>query len=140
MKTLAYIFGIFVTGTYIYISFISRSVRRSRYMYRIIFSLLCVLVGLLLDTLNLFDEPFGFLTIWGAAPMVYLIYYFLLSHIMRPIIGDYPYSPYRDKIGSKPQGLGYPKNRIVKGSDYVFGIILFIIPFLTILFFLGRVD
>lgn len=140
MRTLAYIFGIFVTGLYIYIAFISRSVKSNRYKFRIIFSLSCLLIGFLLDISHIFNKPFGFITIWAAAPLVYLFYYFVLSYIMKPIIGDYPYSPYRDKIGSKPQGIGYPINRLVKESDYVFGIILYLIPFLTILFLLGKID
>ena len=140
MKTLAYIFGIFFTGIYIYTAFISRSVNSKRYKFRIIFSLSCLLLGFLLDISHIFNKPFGFITIWSAAPLIYLFYYFVLSFLMKPIIGDHPYSPYRDRIGSKPQGIGYPKNRLVKVSDYVFGITLYLLPLITIAFLLDRID
>lgn len=113
-------------------SFISRTMKKERYKYRIVFSIGSLLFGLLIDFLQIFNEPRGFFTLFGFAPFIYLIYYELLRQLMLPWIGKFPYTPHWEKIGERIKGVGYPKNRVVTAADYVFRISLFFIPFLTL--------
>jgi hypothetical protein len=138
--TLAYIFGVYITAIYIYMSFISRTMNKDRYKYRIIFSTVCLLFGLLIDFLQIFNEPKGFFTLLSFAPFIYLIYYELLRYLMLPWIGKFPYTPHWEKIGNRIIGKGYPKNRVVTKSDYVFRVALFYIPFLTLVILIVIID
>jgi hypothetical protein len=137
---IAYIFGIMVTSTYIYMSFISRTMNEKRYRFRLIFSGVCLLFGLILDYSKIFDKPFGFLILCGLAPFIYLGYYELLRRLMTPWVGKYPYAPHWDKVGQKVSGKGYPKNRHVVPADSIFGVSMFLIPFLTIIILVIMID
>jgi uncharacterized membrane protein len=70
-----YIFGITVMTIYIYVAFISRTMNRNRYRYRIIFGIISLLIGILLDNLKLYNKPFGLFIILGISPLVYLVCY-----------------------------------------------------------------
>lgn len=138
--TIAYIFGITVILTYIFISFISRTMSEKRYRFRLIFSGVCLLFGLTLDYLKIFDKPFGFLVIFGLAPFIYLGYYELIRRLMKHWIGKYPFAPHWDKVGEKVSGVGYPKHRRIVRADSIFGVSMFILPLLTILILIILVD
>jgi hypothetical protein len=138
--TIAYLFGIIVTSTYIYMAFISRTMNEKRYQFRIIFSGVCLFLGLILEYLKIFDKPFGSLALFGLSPFIYLGYYELLRRLLKPWIGKYPYAPHWDKIGERVSGKGYPKNRYVVSNDFIFGILMFIIPFLTIIILVIMID
>jgi hypothetical protein len=120
--------------------FISRTMVKNRYNIRILFGLLSLFFGLIIDLLNIFDKPFGFLTIFGSLPILHLLNYKILKTIMKPIIGAYPYSPHWEKIGSKVMGKGYPNNRLVTNSDYFFAIILNLIPIITAVILIVIID
>jgi hypothetical protein len=134
------IFGITVTSTYIYMAFISRTMNEKRYQFRIILSGVCLLIGLILDYLKIFEKPFGFFALCGLAPFIYLLYYEILRRLMKHWIGKYPYAPYQDKVGSKVIGNGYPENRLVNISDYIFGLSMLFMPFLTLIIILTMID
>jgi hypothetical protein len=111
-----------------------------RYLFRLIFSGICLLFGLMLDLLKIFDKPFGFLLLCGLSPFIYLGYYELIRRLMKHWIGKFPYAPHWDKVGQRVSGTGYPKNRYVVTNDYIFGISMFILPFLTILVSIILID
>ena len=131
--TIAYLFGIFVTGTYVYMTFISRTMNKNRFTPRIILGLISMLFGLVIEYVQLFNKPTGFFIICGLAPMIYLLYYEIFRRLLKFWIGDYPYAPYWDKIGEIVKGVGYQKNRFVTSKDYIFGLLMFFIPFLTLI-------
>jgi hypothetical protein len=137
--TIAYIFGILVLGIYIYVSFISRTISKKRYKYRIVFSFISLIIGLLVELINIFDKPFGFFIILGAGSFIYIFCYEIFQRLYRPWIGKYPYSPYREKIGNRPIEKGYPAGRIVTGNDYLFALTLFFAPFLIILLLMNLI-
>jgi hypothetical protein len=138
--TIGQIFGITVTSTYIYMAFISRTMNEKRYQFRIILAGVCLLFGLILDYLKIFEKPYGFFALCGFAPFIYLLYYEILRRLMKHWIGKYPYAPYQDKVGSKVIGKGYPQNRHVITSDYIFGYTMFFMPFLTMIILLTFID
>ena len=129
--TIAYIFGIFVTATYLYMAFISRTMNKNRFKLRIILGLISLLFGFIIGHFQLFNKPTGFFIICGLAPMIYLVWYEITRRILGPWIGDYPYAPHWDKIGDKVKGVGYQKNRFVTSNDRIFGFLMFLIPILT---------
>jgi hypothetical protein len=52
---------------------------------------------------------------------------------MKPWIGNYPYAPQWDKIGDKIMIKGYPKDRHIMKSDYVFRILFQFLPLLILI-------
>lgn len=135
---IAYAFGIFVTGTYIYMSFISKSGQNSRYFYRLVFASKCIIFGILIDSIEVFNKPFGYFIILSTLPFIYLIYYEIFRRLLLKWIGRYPYAPYWDKIGDKVNWPGYPKDRKVTKSDYLFGYLMFFVPMLSMLIIIVR--
>jgi len=140
MTTIAYIFGILIASIYVYMSFISTTIKPERYKYRIVFGLISVLIGILIDFLRLFDKPFGFFIILSFMPFIYLICYEIFRILYRPLIGIYPYTPYREKIGSRVNGIGYPRTRTVKGKDYILTLTLLIVPMIIMISLLTLID
>jgi hypothetical protein len=133
--TIEYLFGIFVAAAYIYTAFISRTMGKNRYRMRLILAAATLLFGLIIHLSHIFKVDSAVFIIFGAAPFSYLLHYEVIRRVMRPLIGDYPYAPHWDKIGSPVKGEGYPKNRIVTNHDQVFGVLMLIIPIITLLFF-----
>ena len=132
MKTLlAYIFGFIVAASYIYMAFISRTMKNDRYKYQIIVLIFSLLLGLILNYFQIFHLPKGLLTLIGVSPFIYLFYYEFLRRLMLPLIGKFPYAPHWEKIGERINGHGYPKDRYITGNDYLFKALLFFLPFIT---------
>ncbi|RPH26459.1 MAG: hypothetical protein EHM93_19610 [Bacteroidales bacterium] len=140
MKTMiAYLFGFSIVSIYIYMSFISKTIKPERYKFRIIFGLVSMLLGVIVDCIDLFDKPFGFFIIIGFTPFIYLICYEVFRIIYRPLIGKYPYAPYRENIGNRVYGTGYPITRTVKAIDYLFTITLLFGPIIIMILLLAYV-
>lgn len=92
-----------------------------------------MLFGFVIGHIQLFDEPKELFIIYGSAPLIYLVYYEIFRRTLKPWIGAYPYAPHWDKIGEKVKGVGYPRNRFVTSNDRIFGLLMFLIPFLTLI-------
>lgn len=135
-----YIFWLLVGGTYIYMTFISRTMKKGRYKYRLISASILLILGLFIDITGVSDVPSGYITVITSAPYIYLIYYELFRRLLSRWIGKYPYTPYANNVGDSVDGLGYPKDRKVKGVDYVFGSLMLVVPMITILIILNKVD
>lgn len=131
--TIAYIFGITILGIYIYVSFISRTINKKRYKYRIILSSVSLLTGVLMDSINLFDKPFGMFIVFGLGPFIYILSYEIFRRLYSPWIGEFPYTPHWEKIGERPIEKGYPSGRTVTTYDYIFALTLLFIPVIIIL-------
>lgn len=129
---MAYIFGITVMTIYIYVAFIARTMKRDRYKFRILLGIISLFFGLVVDYYRVFDKPFGLFTIFGISPLIYLACYEIFRRLYKPWIGEYPYSPYREKIGDKVQGKGYPIKRVITGNDYIFGMSMLFVPIITL--------
>jgi hypothetical protein len=115
-----------------YVATISRSMLKQRYRRRIILAIGSLIAGILFE--GLLKEKGDFLyLLFGVLPLLYIFYYEILRVIFKPIIGKFPYSPFREKVGSKVLGSGYPKNRKVKFVDYVFGMSLIFLPLITLI-------
>ncbi|AOZ98823.1 MULTISPECIES: hypothetical protein [Flavobacterium] len=115
-----------------YVATISRSTLKERYKKRIILSIVSLIFGIVLEIFSKGDRKFSYF-VFGLLPLLYVFYYEILRIIFMPLIGKYPYSPYREKIGSKVLGSGYPKNRKVTFTDYIFGMTLIFLPLVTII-------
>ncbi len=72
--------------------------------------------------------------------MLQLICFELSSKILKSLIGKHPYMPFREKIGAKVMGKGFPKNRRVKYSDYLFMFIQLFIPFILIIIIIAKIN
>lgn len=120
---------------YAYVGAISSTLLNERYKYRIILSVISVVYGVLVEFLLKDERKFSYVVL-GFLPLVNLFCYEMLRIIFKPIIGKYPYSPYREKIGSKVIGKGYPQNRKVKAVDYFFGFTYLLLPIILIILFL----
>ena len=116
-----------------YVVTISRSMLNERYKKRIILSVLSLIFGIVFEIFSKDERRFSYL-VFGLLPLLYLFYYEILRVIFMPLIGKFPYSPYREKIGAKVLGYGYPKNRKVKFTDYIFGMTLIFLPLITVIF------
>jgi len=138
--TIAYLFGISLSAIYVYMTFISKTIKPGRYKYRIVFGLIALLMGILMDYLRLYDEPFGFFIIISLMPFIYLICYEIFRILYRPFIGRYPYAPYHEKIGNRVGGFGYPMTRTVKGNDYLFALTLLIVPMIVMIILLIQIE
>ena len=119
-------------ATYIFMAFISRTASKTRYQYRIILSIITLISGLLLDYFFVNTLPRGYFTLFGSAPLIYLLYYELIRRLMKPWIGPFPYAPQFNKIGDKVKGNGYPNNRTATRADFVYGIIMLTLPLITV--------
>lgn len=119
---------------YTYVGFIGRTIDKKRYKYRIIFSLISLFLGGFGEFFFQLEKPFGSI-IFGALPFIYLLCYEVFRRLYAPLIGKYPYAPFREKVGCRPMGNGYPSGRLVTNKDYIFTITLSLVP-LLILFFL----
>jgi hypothetical protein len=137
---ITYIFGTIVTTIYIYISFISRSMSKSRYRFRKVSALISLILGGLIDYAKIYSKPFGFFLICGMGPLIYLTYYELFRRLYRPWIGGFPYAPYRERKGQKVFGKGYPKSRVVNNIDYLFAISMYLFPILTVIILLTLIE
>lgn len=116
-----------------YVATIGMSMSKDRYKFRVIASFISFLFGIIFEVCITKERRFIFL-LFGLLPCLYLCYYELLRIILKPIIGKYPYTPYRDKIGAYIIGKGYPKNRKVSVVDYIFGFALLILPPITLVY------
>jgi hypothetical protein len=133
MKTVIfYSFGILTIAIYIFMAFISRTASKTRYQYRIILSFITIISGLLLDHIFVNSLPRGYFTLFGSAPLIYLLYYELIRRLMKPWIGPFPYAPQFNKIADKIKGDGYPNHRTVTRADFVYGIIMLALPIFTV--------
>jgi len=110
---------------------IGMSVLKKRYFYRVPITTVIFIIGVALDKFHLSDHPSNFYTVIGMIPFLYLGYYELLRRILKPWIGEYPYTPFRQRVGEQVFGYGYPKNRKVKGVDQLLSALLFILPMVT---------
>lgn len=115
---------------YAYVVTISSSMLNDRYKKRILLSILSVIFGIVVEIFSNEERRFSFVIV-GFLPLIYLFYYEIFRCLFKPLIGKFPYSPNREKIGTKVSGFGYPKNRKVKFADYLFGMILLFLPILT---------
>lgn len=115
-----------------YVATISTSMLNNRYRKRIVLSLISFILGIIFDLFSTDGRRFSHI-IFGLLPLLYIFYYEILRIIFKPLIGNFPYLPFREKIGVKVLGLGYPKNRKVKFVDYVFGMFLISLPLITII-------
>ena len=140
VTTIGYLFGITLASTYIYMTFISRTMSEKRYKFRIIISGINLVLALILGYLQIFEKPFAFSVLCGLAPFIYLGYYEILRRLMRHWIGDYPYAAQWEKNGDKVREKGYPKNRYVVPNDRIFGFLMFMVPFLTIIIIIILID
>jgi hypothetical protein len=131
--TISSLFGIFVTATYVYMAFISRSMNKNRFTLRIILGLISMLFGFLFGQFQPFNKSNGVYYISGLAPLIYLLWYEIFRRILKPWIGAFPYAPHWDKIGESVKGVGYQKNRFVTSKDRIFGLLMFFVPFLTLI-------
>lgn len=133
MKTIVfYSFGILTIATYIFMAFISRTASKTRFQYRVILSIITIISGLLIEHFFVNTVPLSYFTLFGAAPLIYLLYYELVRRLMKPWIGPFPYAPQFNKIGDKVKGNGYPNNRTVTRADFVYGIIMLTLPLITV--------
>jgi hypothetical protein len=140
VTTIGYIFGITLVSTYIYMAFISRTMSEKRYKFRIIISGVNLVFALILGYSKIFVEPFEIFVLCGLAPFIYLGYYEILRRLLKHLIGEYPYAPHWDKIGDKVRAKGYPQNRYVVPNDRIFGFLMFMVPFLTIIIIIIMID
>ncbi|MCK8143319.1 hypothetical protein MW871_15930 [Flavobacterium sp. I-SCBP12n] len=115
-----------------YVTTISRSMLNQRYKKRIILAVVSFIFGILFEIILIEKENFLYL-LFGLLPLLYIFYYEILRVIFKPIIGKFPYSPFREKLGARVLGSGYPKNRKVKFVDYIFGISLIFLPLITLI-------
>lgn len=115
---------------YGYVATIGLSMSKDRYKFRLAAALLCLILSIIFE-FYIYEKGESGYMVMGLLPLLHIIYYEILRKILRPFIGDYPYTPYRDKIGARVNGTGYPKNRKVKVIDYAFGFILLILPPIT---------
>ena len=130
MKTLILITSIVIT---IYVIFIARSVNKQRYLFRVISSVLLIIVAFLVKFNWDNEDKFEPYLLFSLLPALYLIYYEVLKVIMRPWIGNFPYAPHWEKVGNSIIVKGYPKGRLVTKSDHVFRILFQFLPLLTLL-------
>ena len=115
-----------------YVVTISTSMLNERYKKRIILSIISLILGIVFEIFSKEERKFLYV-IFGLLPLLYIFYYEILRIIFKPLIGNFPYLPFREKIGTKVLGSGYPKNRKVKFADYIFGMTLIFLPFVTII-------
>ncbi|HQE34119.1 MAG TPA: hypothetical protein PLO52_07890 [Flavobacterium alvei] len=116
-----------------YVVTISRSMLNERYKKRLILSVVSLILGIVFEIFSKEEKRFSYI-VFGLLPLMYLFYYEILRIIFMPLIGKFPYLPYREKIGAKVLGYDYPKNRKVKLADYIFGMTLIFLPLITMLF------
>lgn len=121
---------------YAYTGTISSSMLKERYKKRIILSVISLVYGISLEILLKDERKFSYVVL-GFLPLLNLFCYEMLRVIFKPIIGKYPYSPYREKIGSKVIGKGYPQNRKVRVVDYFFGLTYLLLPIILLVLFLS---
>ena len=129
-----------VFGTYVYTAFISRTMNKNRFQPRIIMAAATMIIGIILELSSKTNLSPGTIIIFGSLPFIYLIVYEITRRLMRPLIGDFPYAPYLDKVGSRVSGKGYPKNRVVTSMDLLFGFIMFFIPGLIVVILIIVID
>ncbi len=91
-----------------------------------------MIIGIILELSRRTNLAPGIIIVFGSLPLIYLIVYETTRRLMRPLIGDFPYAPYWDKVGSKARGNGYPKNRVVTSMDILFGFIMYLVPLLIV--------
>jgi hypothetical protein len=120
---------------YGYVATISRSMSKDRYFKRIILSIFSLLLGMAFEIYLKQERRFGNI-VFGFLPLLHIFYYEILRVILKSIIGKYPYTPFREKIGEKVLGSDYPQNRKVKFVDYIFGFILIFFPLITVILIL----
>ena len=99
-----------------------------------------MIIGIILELSSKTNLSPGTIIIFGSLPFIYLIVYEITRRLMRPLIGDFPYAPYLDKVGSRVSGKGYPKNRVVTSMDLLFGFIMFFIPGLIVVILIIVID
>lgn len=133
MNMLIVLFEICLFLNFAYMGTIGMSVLKTRYFYRVPITIVIYIIGIALDKFHLSDHRANFYTGIGLIPLLYLGYYELLRRLLKPWIGEYPYTPFRQRNGEVVFGYGYPKNRKVKSVDQWFSVILFILPFVTLL-------
>jgi len=112
---------------YAYVGTISSSMLIERYKKRIILSIIFLIFGIIFGIFTNDEKKSSYIVI-GFLPLMHIICYEILRFLFKPLIGKYPYSPYREKICSKVIGKGYPKNRKVKLVDYLFSFTLLLLP------------
>jgi hypothetical protein len=115
-----------------YVVTISTSMLNERYKKRIILSVISLILGIVFEIFSKEERRFLYV-IFGLLPLLYIFYYEILRVIFMPFIGKFPYLPFREKIGVKILGVGYPKNRKVKFADYIFGMALIFLPLVTVI-------
>ncbi len=131
MSTLIYnIYPILVFGTYVHTAFVSRTMNKNRFQPRIIMASATFLIGLILELSSKTNLSPGIIVLFGSLPFFYLIVYEITRRLMRPLIGEFPYAPHWNKVGSRVNVKGYPKNRVVASNDQLFGFIMFFVPIL----------
>ena len=140
VTTIGYLFGITLASTYIYMTFISRTMSEKRYKFRIIISGINLVLALILGYSKIFVEPFEIFVLCGLAPFIYLGYYEILRRILKHWIGEYPFAAQWDKNGEKVRGKGYPNNRYVLPNDHFFALLMLMVPFLTFIILIIMMD
>ena len=127
---------------YAYVGTISSSMLIERYKKRIILSIIFLIFGIAFGIFTDDGKKDSYIAL-GFLPLLHLFCYEILRFIFKPLIGKYPYSPYREKIGMKVNGKGYPKNRKVKLVDYFFALTLLFLPItilILVMFFINKYD
>ena len=124
---------------YAYVGTISSSMLNERYKKRIILSIICLIFGIVFGIFTNDERKFSYIA-FGFLPLLHIFCYEILRFIFKPLIGKYSYSPYREKIGSKVNGKGYPENRKVKLADYFFALTLLFLPITIMLFIIHLVN
>ena len=135
------IFNILLILTYAYIYVALSSKVNDKISKRRLFliAIIFLTIGIIFEAFLTKPKNYNYITL-SFLPLIQLICFELSSKILKPFIGKYPYMPFREKIGAKVMGNGFPKNRRVKYSDYLFLFIQLFIPPIIIIIIIAQIN
>jgi hypothetical protein len=135
------IFNILLILTYAYIYVALSSKVHDKISKRRLFliAIIFLTIGIIFERFLTKPNNYNYITL-SFLPLIQLICFELSSKLLNPFIGKYPYMSFREKIGTKVIGNGFPKNRRVKYSDYLFMFIQLFIPFILIIIIITLVN
>lgn len=100
---------------------------------------LFILSLLLIISINFYEKFIGYNDsinrVFCFLPLIHLINFEFFRTIFTFLLKKHPYIPFREKIGVKVMGTGFPKNRRVQISDYIFLFIQLLTPLIIIILY-----
>jgi hypothetical protein len=128
-----------LTYAYIYVALSSKVHDKISKRRLFLIAIIFLTIGIIFERFLTKPNNYNYITL-SFLPLTQLICFELTSKLLNPFIGKYPYMPFREKIGAKVIGNGFPKNRRVKYSDYLFMFIQLLFPLILIIIILAQIN